>query len=250
MLYQMADNNLEFYLRQDYNELANSPVIAGDELRVWIYYDALNQGGQALPSTVDANGNAVGGTFTGSRYITYDPGFGSMMVDTELPGEQNSDTAQQVEDFLSHALSDCLDNGYDSLMAVFSSHGGGFAGYGGDENARRKLLQTNANVASAIRAALDGNSDAPDKLQVLGFDACLMQAVGAADDYMSVADYIIASEAVEPGHGWAYSYLNSAPTALELAEQILTTFITQPQGGSQRPKDTSYLGYGKVCFLY
>ena len=41
----------------------------------------------------------------------------------------------------------------------------------------------------------------PSKLQVLGFDACLMQAVGAADDYFDVADYILASEAVEPGHG-------------------------------------------------
>lgn len=38
-------------------------------------------------------------------------------------------------------------------------------------------------------------------LDVIGFDACLMQAVGAADDYKGVAKYILASEAVEPGHG-------------------------------------------------
>jgi Clostripain family len=79
--------------------------------------------------------------------------------------------------------------------------GGGFAGYGGDENtARRQLLQTNANIATAIRSSLDA-AGFPGKLQVLGFDACLMQAVGAADDYAQIADYIMASEAVEPGHG-------------------------------------------------
>ena len=96
---------------------------------------------------------------------------------------------------------DCLSNGYDSLMAVFSSHGGGFAGFGGDENIRRKLLQTNANVASGIRSALDNTDGAPNKLDVLGFDSCLMQSVGSADDYKDIAKYILASEAVEPGHG-------------------------------------------------
>ena len=39
------------------------------------------------------------------------------------------------------------------------------------------------------------------KVQVVGFDACLMSALGAADDFMAVADNLLASEAVEPGHG-------------------------------------------------
>lgn len=92
---------------------------------------ALNQGGQALPNTVDANGNGIDGSFTGSRYVTYDPGMGKMKVDVELSGEQNSDTPSAVQNFLEHAMNDCKANGYDSLMAVFASHGGGFAGYGG-----------------------------------------------------------------------------------------------------------------------
>ena len=151
------------------------------------------------PNTVDSFGNALTSSFTGSRYITYDPSLGRMRVDTELAGEQNSDTPSSIQNFLQRALADCLPNGYDSLMAVFSSHGGGFAGYGGDENGR-KLLQTNAAIASGIRSALS-NAGGPSKLEVIGFDACLMQAVGAADDYKDIADYLLASEAVEPGHG-------------------------------------------------
>ena len=65
----------------------------------------------------------------------------------------------------------------------------------------RDLLASNQNIASGIRNALDNTDGAPAKLEVIGFDACLMQGVGAADDYMEVAEYILASEAVEPGHG-------------------------------------------------
>ena len=92
---------------------------------------ALNQGGQSVPNTVDASGNSVSGSFTGSRYVTYDPGFGKMRVDQELPGEQDSDSVTAVQNFLERAMNDCKANGYNSLMVVFASHGGGFAGYGG-----------------------------------------------------------------------------------------------------------------------
>jgi len=245
MLYQMADNNLEYFIRQDFQELSQSAVIKSGDLRTWIYYDALNQGGQALPNTVDSNGNGISSGFTGSRYVTYDSGLQKMKVDVELPGEQNSDTTSAVQSFLEHAMTDCKNNGYDSLMAVFASHGGGFAGYGGDENGR-KLLQTNQGVAAAIRGALDNTGSGPT-LDVLGFDACLMQAVGAADDYKYVTKYILASEAVEPGHGWAYNYLDKASTALELAQNMLETFLTQTQGSNyhQAPKTMAILDVAK-----
>ena len=199
MLYQLADNNLEFYIRQDYQELTNSQVIRNTNLKTWVYYDALNQGGQALPNTVDSSGNQVGG-YTGARYLTWDSGSGKMRVDQDL-GEQNSDNPTVVQNFLEMAMEDCISSGHTSMMAVFSSHAGGFAGFGGDENKRRNLLQTNANLAGAIRGALSSVSGAPDRLEVIGFDACLMQAVGVADDFKGVAEYILASEAVEPGHG-------------------------------------------------
>jgi len=131
MIYQMADNNLEYFIRQDYQELSQSPVVSSADLRTWVYYDALNQGGQALPNTVDGNGNGVGGSFTGTRYVTYDPSFQKMRVDVEFGSELNSDYRSTVQDFLTHAMNDCKANGYNSLFAVFSSHGGGFAGYGG-----------------------------------------------------------------------------------------------------------------------
>lgn len=169
-----------------------------------------------------------------------------MRIDVELSGEQDSDTVGAVQDFLEHALADCVADGFDSYMAVFSSHGGGFAGYGGDENkGRRGLLQTNQNIVQAITSALGNVPGSPAKLDVIGFDACLMQAVGAADDYKGVTNYILASEAVEPGHGWAYNVLpaEAASSALELSKQILRFFISETQGGGSHraPKTLAIL---------
>ena len=121
MLYQMADNNLEYFLRQDYEELSESPVVQDPGLRLWVYFDALNTGGDALPNTVGVNAEAVTDKFTGSRYMTYDATLAMMKIEQELPTEVNSDLTQTVQDFLEYALADCLPNGFNSLMAVFSS---------------------------------------------------------------------------------------------------------------------------------
>lgn len=43
------------------------------------------------------------------------------------------------------------------------------------------------------------------KLDVVGFDACLMAMIEVADYVSLYADYMIASQQVEPGDGWLYS---------------------------------------------
>ena len=181
--------------------------------------------------------------------MTYDPGFAQFKVDTVLPGEQNSDGVSTIQSFLEHALADCISNGHNSLMAVFSSHAGGFAGYGGDENngQRRHMLQTNDQIATAVKNALLNTPGAPEKLEVIGFDACNMQALEAADDYTKVAQYMVASEGLEPGHGWSYAHLSDARSALDLANQVVEEFLVRTQGGIYHlsPKTLAVLDLGK-----
>ena len=108
----------------EYIYLYFTEVVKSPDLRTWVYYDALNQGGEALPNTVAMDGSGdVSGTFTGSRYMTYDASQQKMRVDVELPGEQNSDQPEIIQDYLEHAMADCVSNGFTSLMVVFSSHG-------------------------------------------------------------------------------------------------------------------------------
>ena len=147
-----------------------------------------------------------------------------MIVDTVLEEEQNGDSPQTVYDFLAHALPDCVAKGSTEYFLVFTSHGAGFIGFGGDENVpnmtmpedveegmpeenpdlgerRRRLAQPNQHIVDAVRLALDTIEGAPAMMDVIGFDACLMSSIGAVDEYRDVAQFVLASEAVEPGHG-------------------------------------------------
>lgn len=126
-----------------------------------------------------------------------------MVVDTMLTEEQDSDNGAVLQAFLLRAVTDCVGRGTQEYILVLSSHGGGYAGFGADDHFRRRRLdyQTNDSILNAIATTLDSVDGAPDKLDVLGFDACLMQSVGALDEYNNITKYYIASEATEPGHG-------------------------------------------------
>lgn len=66
-----------------------------------------------------------------------------------------------------------------------------------DETDRDKLY--NREVQEALRRALKG-----ERLELVGFDACLMAMVETAYAVRGVADTFVASEELEPGAGWQY----------------------------------------------
>ena len=176
-------------------------------MATWIYFDGRNLGKGPeediplpLENAYNADGTPLTVKYEGSRYFTWNHDMEKMIVDTTLQGEQDGDNPSVLTTFLVHALSDCVAKGKDDYMLVFSGHGGGYYGFGGD-NHRRKLTQSNASILNAIETALAQVQGAPSKLNVLGFDACLMMAAGALDEFKDIADYFLASEAVEPGHG-------------------------------------------------
>lgn len=221
-----VDNDLEYSLREDNFELSISPAISDPSLTTWIYFDGRNfddlqleQGyyedgteviNEPLRNVFHADGTPVADKEMGSKYMTYDHAQQKLIVERTLEGEVDGDDPQVLYDFLTVALADCVENQAEEYMLILSSHGGGYAGFGGDENFRRRhrqlgrsrrLVQPNYYVAAAIQEALDDTMGAPSILDVLGFDACLMSAVGALDDYHRITKYYLASEATEPAHG-------------------------------------------------
>ncbi|MBR3736975.1 MAG: Clostripain family protein, partial [Lachnospiraceae bacterium] len=70
-----------------------------------------------------------------------------------------------------------------------------------------------------------------DRFEFIGFDACLMGTIEAANILASYADYMIASVETEPGGGWDYEaigkYLSSNPKAdgLALGKIICDSFM-------------------------
>jgi hypothetical protein len=67
------------------------------------------------------------------------------------------------------------------------------------------------------------------KFNIIGFDACLMQTLETAATFRPYADYFVASEETEPGHGWDYRCLqvlrdNPDATPVQLGKAIIDGF--------------------------
>lgn len=78
-----------------------------------------------------------------------------------------------------------------------SAHGMPFRSVSHDDTNQDQLY--NSEVQQALRAALNGR-----KLDLLGFDACLMSMVETAYAMREFSKVMVGSEDLEPGDGWAY----------------------------------------------
>lgn len=84
-------------------------------------------------------------------------------------------------------------------FVVLWNHGGGYSGYGYDEVFGKILSLPEIDSAFA-------QSGLP-RLELLGFDACLMASVEVTSALRTRARFMIASEETEPSHGWNYRYV-------------------------------------------
>ncbi|MCL2286054.1 MAG: clostripain-related cysteine peptidase [Firmicutes bacterium] len=109
---------------------------------------------------------------------------------------------------------------------IMWDHGGGsIAGFGHDEKFNDDSLSLLDMKQAFEEAGLREN-----KLEFLGFDACLMATVEMAVLAADYAHVMIASEDLEPGEGWDYNFLsvlNRTPrmNGFALAKVIVNTFI-------------------------
>jgi hypothetical protein len=221
----LPDNNLEAPIRDDLTEITKSQWVNHPSMVTWVYFDARNLGTdedifEPLENVFNADGTPLTEKFEGSRYIRWDHDQEKMVVETTiLEGEQDSDSGLVLQSFLVHALSDCVARGTNEYFLALSSHGGGYAGFGADDHERRRRLgyQSNDSIRNAVQTALASVAGAPSLLDVLGFDACLMNSMGALDEYKDITKYYLASEATEPGHGtynWCAFPKITSPTHL------------------------------------
>lgn len=120
----------------------------------------------------------------------------------------------------------------DRYFLILWDHGGGtLSGYGYDE----KNPSSSSMTLEKINKAL---ADAKCKFDIIGFDACLMATLETALVCNEYADYMIASEEVEPGTGWYYTpWVNalskntSIPT-VELAETLIDGYMSSCKGSA------------------
>ncbi|MFI3251065.1 MAG: clostripain-related cysteine peptidase, partial [Eubacteriales bacterium] len=115
----------------------------------------------------------------------------------------NMGEAETLADFLIFAKEN-----YPAKNAMFNfwNHGGGsISGVAFDENYGDDSL-TLPEIYHAFTSVYEENHDDPP-FAIIGFDACLMATLDTAYIFSNLAEYMVASEDLEPGIGWNYGFI-------------------------------------------
>lgn len=181
---------------------------------------------------VDAAGNKVSGKFDGAKLLKLRAdGKWLQLADK---GEINMDSKTELEAFMRTVLKD---HPGDKRVLTFWNHGGGFAGFGGDYDNKKDGADGFAikHIKESVSKVLAEFNVA--KLDLLSFDACLMSSYISIVEFKELAHFYLASEDLEPGHGYDWSTLkpiNSGhvSTPVEYARAIVDGFMAiTPQVG-------------------
>ncbi len=114
----------------------------------------------------------------------------------------------------------------DRYTLIFWDHGGGsLTGYGYDQH-----FGKNSMTLDEIATALKNGGCTFDWV---GFDACLMATLETAVVLEPYADYMIASEEVEPGIGWHYTgwitelSTNTSVPTIDLGKKLIDDYVKE-----------------------
>lgn len=188
LVYMMGDTNLEPYALDDLTEMA--AVGSSDELNVVAMVD------RSPDYSSDGVLNLDDWEDTKLFEVQQDE-----FVELADLGELNTGDPETLASFVETAVTAYPAENYALLLW---DHGGGWLGMGADETDGEDPLELD-EIAAGIDAGLAATG--VDKLDMIGFDACLMATYEVVSTLAPYADYMVASEEVEPGHGWNYGQL-------------------------------------------
>ena len=118
-----------------------------------------------------------------------------LVKDTEI-SDAGMGERSTFESFLNWGL-----NNYpaEKTGVILWNHGGALEGVCYDENHNNNTLQNNE-----VKQALSNVLGTDNKLEFIGYDACLMQVQEIAEFNSPYANYMVASQETEAGEGWDY----------------------------------------------
>lgn len=218
--YSMADTNLEPFMVGDVNELGE--IGSTGHLQVREMMDRSAEYGD--DPLLDQ------GAWVGARVLDIEPGSAELVEDL---GDVNSADPAVLASFVAQGIEDHPAGHY---ALIISDHGASWPGVGPDEGSDDDVLDL-AQIVEGISSGLE--QAGVDKLDLLGFDACLMGSYEVASAVAPLADRLVASQELEPGHGWDYRSLqllasDEDATADELGAAIIDGFEDQAvEAGTQ-----------------
>lgn len=141
---------------------------------------------------------------------------------------KNMSKGSTLQDFITYSAENFPADRY---MLMLWDHGGGtVGGFAYDERFGGHEMMSIAELDSALAGA-------GVAFDMIGFDCCLMSTVETAFMIEKHADYMVASQRVEPGNGWHYTpwinglSRNTSISTEELGKLIVDSYIEESKGG-------------------
>lgn len=239
MIYLDGDNNLEPAGLDDFAEMA--AVGSATDMKILVQMDRI------------AGFTSAAGDWKGTRRFVVQPGDGPGDPPAEDLGEQNMGDPAVLQDFVEWGVTNHPAEHY---ALVIWNHGGGWRARMRAEEAKARAAKSRGEGEEVIvravawddtdndklymkevqtalegaKANIEGRFGTQVKLDVVGFDACLMGMAEVAYALRNVANYVVASEELEPFDGWPYDTilaalkLNPTMTARDLAGVIVSEY--------------------------
>lgn len=233
LVYMDGDNNLSRYSSKDIREMMGAG--SGDAMNIVVLWD--NDPDQDVQGAANRHG-----------YYYVERDGVTLMKDT---GEVNMGSPKTAKDFIAYAVKNFPADRY---LWIWWNHGGAvdraFSMKGvcwDDTNSGDHLSETEQKEVMTYFKEQAGK-----KIDIVGFDACLMATAEIAYQYRDVASYLVASEQSEPGDGWDYSFLSKisstpAVTAQTLAKHIATCYKKYYQKVEEEDVTISVLNLAKAA---
>ncbi len=214
LVYMVADNNLETAALDDIVEMADVGSTA--KLNIVVQVD------RAQGYTEDGLGELP--NWTSTKRLRVLPGALEQLSDL---GELNMGDPRSLSAFITWGVKTYPADRY---ALIFWDHGAAWPGFGGDNSTESDDLLTLAELKSGIQTGMTASG--LKQFALIGYDACLMATYEVAVAMKPFGEYLLASEELEPGHGWDYRSLsvlkqNPRTSPLALGGEIIGGYRAQ-----------------------
>ncbi len=212
LVYSVSDNNLYSYMQTDLDEAER--IGSTNEMNLLTETSHQPKGGSVVRVKLETDAT---------------PGLKSPVLQ-DLGKNYDMGQSKSLAESIAWAMKEFPSKHF---MCILSDHGGGWQG------ANQSESQNSWMNISDIEAGLKGAQELTGKkVDVLGFDECLMASTEVAHALQGCADYMVASEEVEGGAGWQYDEALGGAKSTNGNSRVLNPKLLNYAATALRARDT------------
>ena len=212
LVYSVSDNNLYSYMQSDLDEAER--IGSTNEMNLLTETSHQPRGGSVVRMKLETDST---------------PGLKSPVLQ-DLGKKYDMGQSKSLSESIAWAQKEFPSKHF---MVILSDHGGGWQGANQSESNNSWM-----NI-SDIEAGLKGAQELTGKkVDVLGFDECLMASTEVAHALQGCADFMVASEEVEGGAGWQYDEALGGAKSSNGNSRVLNPKLLNYAATALRARDT------------